>query len=66
MVHNGAYFGRGTGPVLLTNVQCAGHEDHIDSCGSSGWFNANCGHSDDAGVSCNGKYIKYTISRFIP
>ncbi|VDI69553.1 deleted in malignant brain tumors 1 protein, partial [Mytilus galloprovincialis] len=49
-----AYFGRGTGPVLLSGLTCAGHEDNIDSCGSDGWYKTGsyCGHQYDVGVSC--------------
>ncbi|XP_063437480.1 deleted in malignant brain tumors 1 protein-like isoform X1 [Mytilus trossulus] len=49
-----AYFGRGTGPVLLSGLTCAGHEDNIDSCGSNGWYKTGsyCGHQYDVGVSC--------------
>lgn len=56
-----AYFGRGTGPVLLSGLTCAGHEDQIDSCGSNGWYNTNsyCGHQYDVGVSCPGNNILY-------
>ncbi|XP_076080045.1 neurotrypsin-like [Mytilus galloprovincialis] len=48
-----AYFGRGTGPVLLSGLTCAGHEDNIDICGSNGWYKTSsyCGHQYDVGVS---------------
>ncbi|KFQ25894.1 Neurotrypsin, partial [Mesitornis unicolor] len=47
-----AYFGEGTGPVLLDEVQCTGNELSIEQCPKSSWREHNCGHKEDAGVSC--------------
>ncbi|XP_072445130.1 neurotrypsin isoform X4 [Chiloscyllium punctatum] len=48
-----AYFGEGSGPILLDDVQCTGNELSIDQCPKSLWGDHNCGHKEDAGVSCN-------------
>ena len=48
-----AYFGQGTGPVWLSRVQCLGNETTLTNC-THATIN-NCGHHDDAGVSCIGK-----------
>lgn len=49
---NQAYFGEGSGPVLLDEVRCTGNELSIEQCPKSSWGEHNCGHKEDAGVSC--------------
>ena len=54
----GAHFGRGTGPIHLTNVQCNSTENMLQNCtyfSSSG----NCSHENDAGVICSGIIINF-------
>ena len=53
--HNYAYFGQGSGPIWLDNVQCTGNESILASCGHLGInITRNCSHSEDAGVRCYG------------
>ena len=52
--YSGAYFGQGSGPILLDNVTCTGSESTISSCGHLGvGVTRRCIHSEDAGVRCS-------------
>ena len=54
----GAYFGQGSGPILLDNVNCYGSEKTLLSCRTGNPIGEhNCQHSQDAGVRCQGKYV---------
>ena len=49
-------YGEGSGPYLLSNVYCRGHEGNLTECN---YWNSQIGYHDcsseeDAGVICNG------------
>ena len=49
----GAHFGEGTGVVLLSQIDCTGHERHLFECARSGLGATKCHHGQDAGVVCS-------------
>ncbi|NP_999762.1 scavenger receptor cysteine-rich protein type 12 precursor [Strongylocentrotus purpuratus] len=51
-VRSSAFFGQGSGPILMDNVACSGDERSLSSCAYVS--SHNCAHSEDAGVVCAG------------
>ena len=49
--YSSAYFGRGTGPIFLDNVECSGNESRLLSC-SYGINTTDHTHNEDVGVRC--------------
>jgi len=45
-------FGAGTGPILLDNVVCTGHESSIFDCSHQPWGSHNCDHREDVNLIC--------------
>ena len=52
-----AHFGTGVGTIYLNNVECTGTETGILQCSSSSAASCTYGHSEDAGVRCQGTLL---------
>ena len=47
-----AFYGQGSGDILLDNVGCTGNETRLIDCSNNGIGIHNCRHSEDASVTC--------------
>ena len=51
-----AFYGQGTGPILLSSVSCNSYASSLLKCSFS-VPSSYCNHGDDAGVLCAGKLV---------
>ena len=54
LAFSGAHFGVGTGPIHMDNVACSGSESRLIYCSRGSTVTCTNGHSQDAGVRCQG------------
>ena len=54
--YSNAYFGTGSGPIFLDDVQCTSSSSQLLECPSRPILSHDCLHSDDAGVGCKGMH----------
>ena len=52
--YGSAYYGQGTGPILLSRLSCFGNESNLTNCNQLRVATKNCTHRDDASVDCYG------------
>ena len=56
-----AKFGQGIGDIHLDDVHCSGSETSLLNCPYDS-YTADCSHSEDAGVRCQGAYWLYFLT----
>uniref|UniRef100_A0A671TCL8 Soluble scavenger receptor cysteine-rich domain-containing protein SSC5D n=1 Tax=Sinocyclocheilus anshuiensis TaxID=1608454 RepID=A0A671TCL8_9TELE len=56
-VKNAAYFGKGSGPIWMNNINCFGNEATLMSCSYNATPN-RCDHEKDAGVICEASSVR--------
>ena len=60
-----AYFGEGSGLILLDDVNCNGGESSMFECSHRNFGEHDCKHNEDAGVVCFGQISKGNYARVI-
>ena len=58
-------FGPGSGPMLLTNIQCNGDESKLLQCHTSFCSMDGCMHASDVGVVCERKMELFCFVLFL-
>jgi len=65
IAYSNAYFGVGSGPIFLDDVQCTSSSSQLLECSSRPILSHNCLHSADAGVGCEGMVHSMNIVNIV-
>ncbi|KFQ45444.1 Deleted in malignant brain tumors 1 protein, partial [Nestor notabilis] len=61
-----AYFGEGSGPIWLDDVNCTGTETALSKCKTTPWGAHNCKRGEEAGVVCLGKsHLRHHLAHLL-
>ena len=63
--YSNAYFGTGSGPIFLDDVQCSSSFNELLKCSSKPILSNDCLHSADAGVGCEGMFCNEVTTTYI-
>jgi len=55
-ISTSTHFGLGIGTIWLDNLRCTGSERRLIDCVHNGFGIHDCGHTEDAGLVCGGRY----------
>ena len=65
LARTNAYYGQGTGFIMISYVGCTGEEQNLLNCTHSGYGRTYCGHYEDAGVRCPGRQLVLLLLKLI-
>ena len=57
--YQGGHFASGSGNIFLDDVKCSGTESSLLDCTHSPMGSYDCGHYEDAGVTCLGISVSF-------
>ena len=61
LAFSSAHFGPGNGRIFVDDVFCSGREERLIDCYRSSTVSCSRGHSEDAGVRCQGKVAENVL-----
>lgn len=60
-----AYYGPGSGPIYVDDLDCIGNETNIGQCDRKPLTVNDCEHNEDAGLMCLGKIFLVLSTLFL-